>query len=79
MYDKITKKMEKIYNILNTFRFRYLKIYPYLDKNYGNRERSKTEYNYDDYQEILYEEYKRKKEYKQNKTHSILRIRGSSF
>lgn len=79
MYDKITKKMEKIYNIFNTFRFRYLKIYPYLDKNYENRERSKTEYNYDDYQEILYEEYKRKKEFKKNKTQSILRIRGSSF
>lgn len=79
MYNNIKENMENIFNFLNVFRNKYLKIYP--RDNISNRERSKTEYciDGDDYQEILYEEYKRKMEYKYNKKGSALRIRGSSF
>lgn len=69
--------MENILYIFKIFKSNNKKVCPV--KNFGNRERSKTEYDYEDYEDILHEEFKRKFDFKHNKISSLLRIRGSSF
>jgi hypothetical protein len=46
----------------------------------GNRQRSKTEYDFEDYQELLYYEYlRRRKNLSKNNKNNLLRIRSISF
>jgi hypothetical protein len=81
-------------HLFSLFKSKQPKIYPFPpsvdDINYdenekinsfiGNRQRSKTEYDFEDYQEILYYEYlRRKRNLSKNKKNSLLRIRSISF
>ena len=75
---------KNIINLFTLFKSHNQKIHPLnadtdnTVKSKGNRERSKTEYDFEDYQDILYYEYLRKRLKKNNKT-SVLRIRSISF
>ncbi len=84
MKYKIINMFKNITNLFTIFKSQHPKIHPYNTdlniniKSIGNRERSKTEYDFEDYQDILYYEYLRKRLKKNNKT-GVLRIRSISF
>lgn len=70
--------MDNLFKVFNNiFKKKDVQIYP--TQYIGNRKRSQTEYNFEDYQDMLQTEFKRKMEYKRTKKDSSLRIRGSSF
>jgi hypothetical protein len=77
----MTNMFEKLNSLLIIFKSKYVKIFPFsYNEKLANRQRTNTEYNYDDYKELLEDEFCRKMKSKNNKNKkSVLRIRSISF
>jgi hypothetical protein len=72
--------MINIFNLklFNLFTSKHIKIYP--TEYVGNRRRSKTEYNIENYKDTLKVDFINKMENKRHNNNNIsLRIRGNSF
>lgn len=72
---------EKLNKLFVIFKSKYPRIFPTsYNENLSNRQRCNTEYSYDNYQELLEEEFLRKTKAKNsNNGQSILRIRSISI
>lgn len=62
---------------LQGYKYRYIKIHP--TEYIGNRQRSKSEYNFEIYKDTLKIDFTNKMKNKRNNKNSALKIRSHSF